>query len=415
MADDANTIRRRTTCTPRNPSRAPARPPARIASLKIPRLAKRSCQVAAVSLTTSPLPVACLEFLRPASDEPGVDVLEVGRGPHRRRGGRERHAVIAIEEERVVGPLEAVLDQVGHHHDGGAPHLAKALDEIEHLLLGGGVERGGRLVEEDEIGVGRQRPRHEHALPLPARKIAKLPPLEGLDARFGEGGPRAPEVRARVRQRHVVGPLQAHEHEVEDRDREDGVEGGLLRNVSEAEARPAFDGAADGMGEPEGRADEGRLASAVGPDDGPQLPGAHGERERRQDRDAVVPDGERPRVQETLTGSERRRFWGRRTVRDETLKASRLQSSRAARAKRAAASVDSARLREKARRAEGRRPRPADVDPVTPTEERSWGRSPGRTPARARRPRTVPDEAPAPAEPRRSRHRSTSCRSSLRR
>ena len=42
----------------------------------------------------------------------------------------------------MVGPLEAVLDQVGHHHDGGAPKLAKALDEVEHLLLGGGVEQG---------------------------------------------------------------------------------------------------------------------------------------------------------------------------------------------------------------------------------------------------------------------------------
>ena len=236
MADDANTIRRRTTCTPRNPSRAPARPPARIASLKIPQVGEEVVPGGGVSLTASP--VSCGSALGPASDEPGVDVLEVGRGPHRGRGGRERHAVIAIEEERVVGPLEAVLDQVGHHHDGGAPHLAEALDEVEHLLLGGRVERGGRLVEEDEIGVGRERPRHEHALPLPARKVAQLPPLQGLDARLGERGPRAAEVRPRVRQRHVAGPLQAHEHEVEDRDREDGVERRLLRNVGEAEARP---------------------------------------------------------------------------------------------------------------------------------------------------------------------------------
>ena len=242
MADDANTIRRRTTCTPRNPSRAPARPPARIASRKIPRLANSSCQVAPVSVTASPRLVS----RSAASDEAGVDVLELGRGPHRRGGGRERHPVVAIEEQRVVGPLEAVLDQVGHHHHGRAPPLAQAFDEAEHLLLGGRVERGGRLVEEDEIGVGRQRPRHQHALPLPARQVAQLPPLERLDARLGERGPRAPEVGPRVRQRHVAGPLQAHEHEVEDRDGEDRVQRRLLRHVGQAEARPPFEGAADG-------------------------------------------------------------------------------------------------------------------------------------------------------------------------
>ncbi len=161
------------------------------------------------------------------------------------------------------------------------------------------------------IGVGRQRPRHEHTLSLPAREIAKLPPRQRLDARLRQRGAGAAEVRPRVRQRHIVGPLQAHEHEVQDRDREDGVEGRLLRNVSQAEARPALDGAADGMREPEGRADEGRLAGAVRPDDGPQLPRADRERERGQDRDAVVPDGERPRVQEALPRREAWRGGGR--------------------------------------------------------------------------------------------------------
>ncbi len=45
IADDANTMRRRTTCTPMKPSSAPASPPVMIASLKIGRFANSSCQL----------------------------------------------------------------------------------------------------------------------------------------------------------------------------------------------------------------------------------------------------------------------------------------------------------------------------------------------------------------------------------
>ena len=48
IADDANTIRRNTTCTPMKPSSAPASPPVRTASRKIGQFAKNAAKVGGV-------------------------------------------------------------------------------------------------------------------------------------------------------------------------------------------------------------------------------------------------------------------------------------------------------------------------------------------------------------------------------
>ena len=117
----------------------------------------------------------------------------------------------------MIGAVERVVDEVGHHDDGGAGAAARAqpFDEREDVALGREIERVRRLVEDDDVGVARQRARHEDALPLAAREIAELLAGEGAGAGLVERrlGERAIGGRARSRRRRP-GPAAPPEHEV---------------------------------------------------------------------------------------------------------------------------------------------------------------------------------------------------------
>ena len=230
IADDANTIRRSTTWTPIAPSSAPARPPTQIASLKIARFAHSSCQ-------------------------DGPPTMSLTGGPRRgRRSGRrrartraaracaaarrgQRHAVVAVEQQRAVGALEAVLDQVGDHHDGGA-------------ALGAQLSRSAPAPR-----ARRWRPARSSARPgTPGRRRSRAPAPSGPAGAArptdrAAGGARAPARPPRPARRRRArrwrgaratsrcrGPA-AHQHEVEDRDREDRVQRRLLRHVGETQLR----------------------------------------------------------------------------------------------------------------------------------------------------------------------------------
>jgi hypothetical protein len=125
-----------------------------------------------------------------AADEAAVDAFEFGQRAHAGRRRRQRHAVVAIEQQRVVGALEAVLDQVRDHHDGGAALRAQLFGQLQHLVFGGGVQRGRRLIQKHQVGVGRERAGDQDPLALPARQHAEAVTGAVVEAHHGEGGGR---------------------------------------------------------------------------------------------------------------------------------------------------------------------------------------------------------------------------------
>jgi hypothetical protein len=80
-----------------------------------------------------------------------------------------RHDLPLAHDVDAVGEVEDLLQLVGHEQDGGA-RGPQAADQAED---GGGLrppEGGGRLVEDQQPRVARQRPGHGDGLALPARQ-----------------------------------------------------------------------------------------------------------------------------------------------------------------------------------------------------------------------------------------------------
>ena len=72
---------------------------------------------------------------------------------------------------------------VGDHDDGLAVLAVERLEEAEDFVAGFAVEVAGRLVAEEQRGVGDDGPRDADALLLAAGKRARIMPLT-----FGEDG-----------------------------------------------------------------------------------------------------------------------------------------------------------------------------------------------------------------------------------
>ncbi len=89
-------------------------------------------------------------------------------------GVHHRHAVAGLGDHAHV-----VRDQ--HHRC--AALTAHALEQLDDLRLDRHVERGGRLVGHDQLGLGRQRQRDHHALAHAARELVRVV----VDALLGGG------------------------------------------------------------------------------------------------------------------------------------------------------------------------------------------------------------------------------------
>ena len=117
-------------------------------------------------------PLAGHRELRQGGDQPAcVGVRRVGQ-QRRHRPGLDREA--AIQHNGAVAGLgdnrQIVRDQ--HHRH---PALLDQLDEeIEDLALHGDVERRGRLVGDQQIGLAGERGGDHRALPLPARQLMRV-------------------------------------------------------------------------------------------------------------------------------------------------------------------------------------------------------------------------------------------------
>ena len=121
--------------------------------------------------------------------------------------GRPPGHRLAGEQQRLGEPLADQIEVVQHGQHG--PALAvPAPDQVEQIARGPGVDRGERLVEQDQARILQQQPREQDALQLAARQRADRPRAERRRAR----PPPAParSARARRRRRRGTPPVERH-------------------------------------------------------------------------------------------------------------------------------------------------------------------------------------------------------------
>ena len=94
-------------------------------------------------------------------------------------GGGVGGDLAADEEDEPVGQVLGLVDVVGGQHDGGAGG-GQVLDRRPRPAAGFGVEPGGRLVEEEDLGAADDADGHVDP--------AALTPGEGADAGLGVVG-----------------------------------------------------------------------------------------------------------------------------------------------------------------------------------------------------------------------------------
>ena len=76
-----------------------------------------------------------------------------------------------VEHGHAVGDAEDLRDLVAHHDGGEAELPVQFPDQVVDRVDEDGIEARGRLVEEDDLGLGHERPRDRHALAHAARDL----------------------------------------------------------------------------------------------------------------------------------------------------------------------------------------------------------------------------------------------------
>ena len=108
-----------------------------------------------------------------------------------------------VEDEHAVGDVGDDAEVVGDEHDRGPEPLADLAHQPEDAGLRRHVERGRRLVGDQQLRVARERHRDHHALPHPARELVRVlvePPLGRRDVHEPQQLDRP---RARLSPRHA--------------------------------------------------------------------------------------------------------------------------------------------------------------------------------------------------------------------
>ena len=93
----------------------------------------------------------------------GCEAHHLGGGPNDERLG------VAWDDDHSVSKLNDALEAVLSKDDGDAEIVHEPLECGEHLLGRPWVERGGRLVEDEDLGMGGEDSADRHALLLPGR------------------------------------------------------------------------------------------------------------------------------------------------------------------------------------------------------------------------------------------------------
>ena len=88
----------------------------------------------------------------------------------RRAGGV--HPAVAQRDE-VVGVAARLVEVVEHHHDRAAALAHEVVEQVEHVDLVREVEERRRLVEQEDLGLLRERHRDPRALALAAGELVE--------------------------------------------------------------------------------------------------------------------------------------------------------------------------------------------------------------------------------------------------
>jgi len=134
-------------------------------------------------------------------------------------GGRARGRDRPVgDHDQLVAVARGEVQIVQHHHHRDPARPVQIGQQVQHLDLVAHVQEGGGLIEQQQVGVLRERHRDPHPLSLPAREL--------IHRTFREiGGPRGVQrlgdrgVVARIPSREdaLVG-VAAAPHQVRDRD-----------------------------------------------------------------------------------------------------------------------------------------------------------------------------------------------------
>ena len=129
---------------------------------------------------------------------------------------------------------------MGDEHERGAGALLQREQKVHDFGAGGLVEIAGRLVGEDEGGLGRERPGHGHALLLAAGELAGEMRLAMREADLGKCRARGIEgivaVEELERQRHVLDGRHGR-HEVEGLEHDADIGGAKASEIVLVERR----------------------------------------------------------------------------------------------------------------------------------------------------------------------------------
>ncbi len=105
--------------------------------------------------------------------EQAARVRVVRRGEQRGRVGLLDDAA-GVHRQHAVGDLGDDAEVVGDEHDGRAVVALEAGEQVEQLRLHGDVERGRRLVGDQQLGAQRQRHRQHHPLAHAAGELVRV-------------------------------------------------------------------------------------------------------------------------------------------------------------------------------------------------------------------------------------------------
>ena len=99
--------------------------------------------------------------------------IQFKRGDHSTRA-RRHHEKFAGQEDGLVDPMRDEEDAFS----GARPDVE---DQFLHLLAGQRVERAQRLIHQEHVGIGGERPRDADSLTHAARKLPDAPVLDALE------------------------------------------------------------------------------------------------------------------------------------------------------------------------------------------------------------------------------------------
>src|SRR5690606_33438844 len=171
-----------------------------------------------------------------------------------------RTAHVPIQANHLVGRAHYQMQVVGHHQHAAAEAVAQLADQAVQLRLPGDVHALHRLVQHQQFGAAEQGAGEQHPLHLATGDALQRAVDHLLGANLGQSLDRAGAIDTWYQ-------AQKTQH----RQRQGRIHVQLLRHVADAQFRFAPDVAPVRLEQTQHGAHQGRLACAVGADEGDDL------------------------------------------------------------------------------------------------------------------------------------------------